>query len=251
MAQLVRACRGLYDLARAYQTPLVSGKDSMKNDSTMGGVKISVPPTLLVSAMGQIDDVSDALTLDVKTEGDVVYLLGTTKDETGGSEYFRLRGELDGLLPTPAGRHRYVGNRVPTVDAGRTLPLYRALESAIKKRLVRSAVTPALGGLALALSRCRHGRSASASMWILRGRPTSPRFPPTSRCSPNRTAGSSSRWRKADASAFESLFAGLPCRRIGTVTSTRRLTVAIGGRIRIDVPIAAMKSKYKKTLAHV
>src|SRR4029077_5825491 len=85
MAQLVRACRGLYDLPRAYQTPLVSGKDSMKNDSTMGGVRISVPPTLLVSAIGQIDDATEALTLDAKLEGDVVYLLGATRDETGGS----------------------------------------------------------------------------------------------------------------------------------------------------------------------
>jgi phosphoribosylformylglycinamidine synthase len=98
MAQLVRACRGLYDLTRAYATPLVSGKDSMKNDSTMGGVKISVPPTLLVSAIGQIDDVGTAVTLDVKSEGDLVYLLGTTHDETGGSDTLPAR-ERDGFRP--------------------------------------------------------------------------------------------------------------------------------------------------------
>ena len=57
LAQLVRACRGLYETALAYGTPLISGKDSMKNDVVMDGVKISVPPTLLVSAIGQIDDV--------------------------------------------------------------------------------------------------------------------------------------------------------------------------------------------------
>ena len=66
LAQLVRACRGLYATCRAYGVPLISGKDSMKNDAVMGGVKISVPPTLLVSAIGQIDDVQKAVTLDFK-----------------------------------------------------------------------------------------------------------------------------------------------------------------------------------------
>src|SRR4029077_3715615 len=103
LGQRVRACRGLYDLTCAYRTPLVSGKDSMKNDSTMGGVKISVPPTLLVSAIGQIDDVADALALDAELERDVVFLLGLTRDETGGSEYFRLRGERDGAAHASGG----------------------------------------------------------------------------------------------------------------------------------------------------
>ncbi|NIM62871.1 MAG: phosphoribosylformylglycinamidine synthase, partial [Acidobacteria bacterium] len=76
LAQLVRACRGLYDAVVAYGTPLISGKDSMKNDSTLGGVKISVPPTLLVSAIGQIDDVRNSRTLELKSEGDLVYLIG-------------------------------------------------------------------------------------------------------------------------------------------------------------------------------
>ena len=250
MAQLVRACRGLFDLARAYRTPLVSGKDSMKNDSTMGGVKISVPPTLLVSAVGQIDDVSDALTLDVKTEGDVVYLLGTTKDETGGSEYFRLRGELDGLRPAPGRPAPYVGNRVPRVDAVETLPLYRALESAMKKRLVRSAATPAKGGLALALSR-------SAMAGALGMKVDLDLAPDLAKLPPDVALFSESNGRfvvtvaATDASAFEALFGALPCRRIGTVTSGGTLTIALGGKIRIDAPIAAMKSAFKGTLAHV
>ena len=97
LAQLVRACRGLYEACRAYGTPLISGKDSMKNESTKGGVKIAVPPTLLVSALGRIDDVRDAITLEPKAAGDVVYVLGTTRDETGGSEYFRYLGARDGV----------------------------------------------------------------------------------------------------------------------------------------------------------
>ena len=55
MAQLVRSNKALYDYTTLYKTPAVSGKDSCKNDSTRGGKKISIPPTLLVSSIGQID----------------------------------------------------------------------------------------------------------------------------------------------------------------------------------------------------
>ena len=68
----------------------------MKNESTMGGVKIGVPPTLLLSAIGQIDDVYEALTLDFKQAGDAVFVLGDSGDEAGGSEYFRYLGDKMG-----------------------------------------------------------------------------------------------------------------------------------------------------------
>jgi phosphoribosylformylglycinamidine synthase len=250
MAQLVRACRGLYDLARAYRTPLVSGKDSMKNDSTMGGVKISVPPTLLVSTIGQIDDVADALTLDAKLEGDVVYLLGATRDETGGSEYFRLRGERDGATRDPGGPAPYVGNRVPTVDAAETLPLYRALEAASRRRLVRSVATPAKGGLALALARCAMAGELGMDLDL-------DQAPDLDGLPPDVALFSESNGRfvvmvaAKDAAAFSEHFAGLACRRIGVVTSAAFLRVKIGGKARVELSIAAMKAAYKETLAHV
>jgi phosphoribosylformylglycinamidine synthase len=250
MAQLVRACRGLYDLTRAYQTPLVSGKDSMKNDSTMGGVKISVPPTLLVSAIGQIDDVTDALTLDVKTEGDVVYLLGTTRNETGGSEYFRLRGERDHVRPAPGLPTPYVGNLVPHVDAAETLPLYRALEAASRRRLVRSAATPAKGGLALALARSAMAGELGLDLDL-------DKAPDLAALPPDIALFSESNGRflvtvaPHDSAAFGALFDGLACHRIGTVTSARLLRATLGGELRIDLSIAAMKDAYKRTLADV
>ena len=250
MAQLVRACRGLYDLTRAYRTPLVSGKDSMKNDSTMGGVKISVPPTLLVSALGQIEDVNDALTLDVKLAGDVVYLLGVTREETGGSEYFRLRGERDEAAAAPGGPAPYVGNRVPVVDAGATLPLYRALEGAIRRRLVRSAATPGKGGLALALARAGMAGELGLDLDL-------DRASDLAGLSPDIALFSESNGRfvvtvaSEDASTFELLFDGLACWRIGTVVAARSLRARLGGKLRVDLPIATMKAAYKETLAHV
>jgi len=249
MAQLVRACRGLYDLTRAYRTPLVSGKDSMKNDSTMGGVKISVPPTLLVSAIGQIDDATDAVTLDFKLAGDVVYLLGTTRDETGGSEYFRLRGELDRALREPGAPAPYVGNKVPGVNPDETLPLYRALEDAMRLKIVRSAATPAKGGLATAIARSAMAGELGAELDLgaapdLLALPDDVALFSESNGRFLVTVGAD------DARAFESLFAGLPCRRVGHVTADPRVAITLG-KSSLALTVADMKSAYKETLAHV
>ncbi|MDI1443071.1 AIR synthase-related protein [Polyangium sp. 6x1] len=138
LAQLVRACEGLYEACVAYGLPLISGKDSMKNDATMGGVKISVPPTLLVSVIGQMKDVRRALTLSPRAPGDVVYLLGETEDACGESELSRLLGlSLDG---------------VPRTDPKRFAARYHAFAAAHEAGLVRSAHTLSRGGLAVALS---------------------------------------------------------------------------------------------------
>ena len=72
----------------AYCIPLTSGKDSMKNDFKADGVKISVPPTVLYSMTAKMEDVRRAVTSDFKQADDVVYLLGETYDELGGSEYY-------------------------------------------------------------------------------------------------------------------------------------------------------------------
>ncbi|GAB4257278.1 phosphoribosylformylglycinamidine synthase subunit PurS [Deferrisoma sp.] len=138
LAQLVRANEALYDLTVAYGIPLVSGKDSMKNDYIHGDLKISIPPTLLVSVIGRIEDVRRCVTMDAKRPGDRVYVLGVTRPELGGSEYWAHLG--------------YVGNRVPRVRPEETLPLYRNLEAAIRDGLVASCHDCSDGGLAVALA---------------------------------------------------------------------------------------------------
>jgi phosphoribosylformylglycinamidine synthase len=250
MAQLVRGCRGLYDLTRAYGTPLISGKDSMKNDSTMGGVKISVPPTLLVSAIGQIDDVSRAVTLDTKLAGDEVFLLGTTRDETGGSEYFRLRGEIDGVRAATGLPQPYVGSRVPVVDEHETRPLYRALEAATRRGLVRSAATPAKGGLALALARSAMAGELGLDVDLDAAHDLA-ELPPDVALFSESNGRFVVTVAAKDARELEAVFAGLPCRRLGSVTEEPQLRVRIGGRLRVDVTVASMKRPYKETLGRV
>jgi phosphoribosylformylglycinamidine synthase len=248
MAQLVRACRGLHEACVAYRTPLVSGKDSMKNESTMGGVKISVPPTLLVSAMGQIDDVRTAVTLEPKRTGDVVFLLGRTADETGAGEYLRYRGTADGLRAKPGEPSGYVGNKVPRVDVAETLPLYEAFETAVRAGIVRSAATPAMGGWALAFARCAMAAETGMELDL-------DAYPDAATLAPDTLLFSESNGRflvtvaPEDAGRFAAHFAEGNCTRVGTVTDETRLRVRIGGTLRVDLEVEAMKRAFKETLA--
>jgi phosphoribosylformylglycinamidine synthase len=250
LAQLVRACRGLFDATRAYGTPLISGKDSMKNDSMMGGVKISVPPTLLVSAIGQIDDVRDAVTLDLKEPGDAVFLVGTTRNETGASEYLRWRGERDGLEP-PAGEPRpYVGNKAPRLDPDETLPLYRAFEAALGDGIVRSAATPARGGLGVALARAAMAGELGLDL-DLDGCPDLRELPPDAALFSESNGRFVVTVAASDADAFARRMEGLPCRLVGKVTSQPRLVVRLGEGAVVDADVLELKKTWKERLADV
>jgi phosphoribosylformylglycinamidine synthase len=216
----------------------------MKNDSTMGGVKISVPPTLLVSAIGQIDDVRRAVTLDPKGVSDAVFVLGATRDETGGGEYLRWRGDRDRAPRAPGAPQPWVGNKAPALDPQETLPLYRALEGAIHAGLVRSVAVPARGGLAPALARMAMaarlgldldiagcGEPAALALDALLFSESNGRFVVTT--------------RDADAAAFAERFGGLRCARVGVVTAEPRLVVRCGGRRAIDVAVADLVTAFK------
>jgi len=139
LAQLVRSNMALYDFCKQYQIPLISGKDSMKNDYGSGKNKISIPPTLLFTLISKMDDVEKMVTMDFKKEGDRIFLLGETKNELAGSEYFIYHGRpREGF--------------VPKVDAGKFMKSYYSLKKAIDAGLVRSAHDLSDGGLAVALS---------------------------------------------------------------------------------------------------
>ncbi len=138
LAQLVRANETLRDLTIAYGVPCISGKDSMKNDYQIGTVRISVPPTLLFSTIGKLEDVRRVITMDVKKPGDIVYVLGKTYRELGGSEYYALHGAI--------------GNAVPKVRPEAAKTLYRRLGRAIQEGLVASCHDCSDGGLGVAVA---------------------------------------------------------------------------------------------------
>ena len=138
LAQLVRACRGLAAACRAYQLPLISGKDSMKNDARVGGRKISIRPTLLISLMGVIEDVRRAQTTDFKSPGDLLFVVGETRGELGGTCFERISGVAHGPCPS--------------VRLGPARESYRAMHGAIRQGTVRSCHDLADGGLWVALA---------------------------------------------------------------------------------------------------
>jgi phosphoribosylformylglycinamidine synthase II len=136
MGGLVRAAQGCHDAALAYGTPFVSGKDSLNNEYVdPQGVKRPIPPTLLVSSMGIVPDVRQTATVDLKAAGDLLYIVGETRAELGGSLYYRLHGRVGMSVPTP----------VP--DAVETM---RALHGAMRAGLVRACHDLSEGGLAVA-----------------------------------------------------------------------------------------------------
>ncbi|WP_264704067.1 phosphoribosylformylglycinamidine synthase subunit PurL [Wolbachia endosymbiont (group A) of Volucella inflata] len=142
--QLKRAAEACYDFATAFKTPFISGKDSMFNDFKgydENGEKmmISAPPSLLISAIGVIENIENAVSLDVKMPGDLIYVLGETLDELGRSEY-QLYSGID-------------NNNVPKVDAKSARKLYERYNQAIKDGLIASAIAPNLGGLVIALAK--------------------------------------------------------------------------------------------------
>ncbi|MGL4853772.1 MAG: AIR synthase-related protein [Lentisphaeria bacterium] len=139
MAQLVRSCQALYDYSKSFQVPCISGKDSCKNDSTIGDKKISIPPTLLFSSIAKMDDITTAIDLSAKNAGDLLYVIGNTKKELGGSEYYSSLG--------------YVGNSVPKVDVEVAKSTYAAVSEITKAGLVKSLTTPCFGGLAVSFAK--------------------------------------------------------------------------------------------------
>jgi phosphoribosylformylglycinamidine synthase len=151
LGQLKRACQACYDYATTYGTPFVSGKDSMFNDfkgfdEEGNPVKISVLPTLLVSTIGVMQDSRKAVSIDSKFAGDLVYVLGTTRNELGGSEYFAMKGEQE------RGK-KFIGNSVPKVNADMNKSLYQSLSKAIDEGLVSSAISVHRGGVGVALAK--------------------------------------------------------------------------------------------------
>jgi len=144
LGQLKEAARACYESTVAMGTPLISGKDSMFNDfngfdENDEPVKISIPPTLMVSSMGVMEDVNHCQTMDLKMAGDLIYVIGETKNELGGSEYYHM--------------HDAIGNEVPKVNTDVALERYRKFYRANQKNLMASTASVSLGGLGATLAK--------------------------------------------------------------------------------------------------
>ncbi len=234
LAQLVRANMALYDVTTAYGVPCISGKDSMKNDYQIGGTKISIPPTLLFSVLGRMADVRQAVTMDAKEAGHLVYVLGETFAELGGSEWYALHGAI--------------GNAVPRVDTGKAKKLYQALHRAIAAGLVASCHDCSDGGLGVALTECAF--SGGLGMMIdLRRVPAIG----IDRDDTLLFSESASRFVVTVAPGhrekFAALLQGCPAAEVGTVVSAGLLKIdGLQGRRVIEEDIYELKAAWQRPL---
>lgn len=138
LGSLVRCAQGCYDAAVAYGTPFISGKDSLYNEYTEKGKSLAIPGTILISSIGILDDVRKAVTMDFKKAGHAVYVIGSTRNELGGSIYLDNLGQL--------------GAQVPTVDFKAAVQTYTAVSSAVSAGLVSAVHDCSEGGLGVALA---------------------------------------------------------------------------------------------------
>jgi len=235
LAGLVRACQGCYDIAKVFGTPFISGKDSLNNCYLVDGNLVSIPPTLLVSALAVVDDVRACISMDLKEPGDYLYIVGLTYEELGGSQYYCRRG--------------LIGNRVPRVDAHASRRAMSALSRACRSGLVRSCHDCSEGGLGVAaaemafagnrgleidLARVSTGEQISRNDYLLFSESNS-RF--LVEVHPDR------------AEEFEAVLGDVRHARIGVVCEEGRFVArGLGGENVMDLEIAAMREAWQAPL---
>jgi len=236
LGSLVRAAQACYDTALAYGAPFISGKDSLYNEYEMGnGESICIPPTLLVSAMAVMDDVNKSITMDCKKSGDLIYIVGKTYSEMGGSHYFSVRG--------------YIGNSVPKVYPERGREIMAALSKATAKGLVKACHDLSEGGIGVAaaemafagglgvqvdLNNVLLGENIDRDDYVLFSE-SNTRF--LVEIAPE------------DKTDFEKLMANADCAQIGQVTSDKIVKVlGRGGKALVSAGITTLKEAWQKPL---
>ncbi len=201
LGSLVEAARGCHDAALLYRTPFISGKDSLNNEY-MGtdGQRHAIPPTLLISSIGVMKDVTEAVTMDLKEAGNELHLVGKFVPTFGGSHFSMITSQFE-------------NEPVPTVNET-TPQVYKALHQAIKAKLIRSCHDLSEGGLAVTAAEMCIGGRLGLDLTLAVAPHQTPRilFGETTGCLLVEIA-------PANVAAFESIFKGLPFVKIGQVTS--------------------------------
>jgi len=248
LGSLVRAALACHDVATVLGTPFISGKDSLNNEFRPLGAKepISIPPSLLISALGQVDDVGCCVTMDLKEPGNLLYLVGLTLAELGGSHFALVEG--------------LSGGNVPKVDPQVAKKTFAAMHQAINAGLVRACHDLSEGGLAVAAAEMAFAGGLGAKISLA----DVPCLPSPS----GRGAGgegsvpvlsttallfseSNTRFlcevRPENAAAFESALGGIPYARIGEVIDNGRLEIR-GETTVVGTDLKTLKEAWQKPL---
>jgi phosphoribosylformylglycinamidine synthase len=236
LGALVRAAQACQDGAMGYETPFISGKDSLNNEFVCeDGSVIAIPSTLLISAISIVDDVNKCVTMDAKRGGNFIFIVGQTKNELGGSHYYKINGHL--------------GANVPTVDIKTAAITARKISVAISAGLVASCHDCSEGGLAVALAEMAFAGGLGIEA-DLRGLPISD---DCSRVDTQLFSESNARYivevepEKYD--AFAKAMLNVPFGHIGSVIDDARLIIkAKAVKTVIDIDLDTLKAAWQKPL---
>jgi len=233
LGSLVRAAEACRDVALAYGMPFISGKDSLNNEFRAGELHITIPPTLLISALGRIEDVRRCITMDLKEPGNLLFLIGSTKDEMGGSHY-NLVNRLEHGLP-------------PEVDLNLAPAIFIKLHEAIERGLVRSCHDLSEGGLAVAAAEMAFAGNIGADLTY------APRTPAPMTDDIELFSESTTRFlvevAPAQVHSLKECFVNLPLAEIGKTCSEPRLRIAgTAGEWIVTAKLGELKEAWQKTL---
>jgi phosphoribosylformylglycinamidine synthase len=235
LGSLVRAAQACYDMAIVYGTPFISGKDSLYNEYETGTESICIPPTLLISAMAVMDDVKKAVSMDCKRAGDLIYIIGDTYKEMGGSHYYAVRG--------------HVGNDVPKVRPETGKKTMDALAAAMKQGLVRACHDCSEGGIGVAAAEMAFAGGLGMTLELKKV----PLGEKMDRDDFVLFSESNSRFiaevAPADKRTFEAAIAGVRFAEVGRVTDSQKFEVeGLGGGAVVDESLDALKEAWQQPL---
>jgi phosphoribosylformylglycinamidine synthase len=241
LGSLVRAALGCHDVAVAWSTPFISGKDSLNNefsyvDASGRRQTVSIPPSLLISALGQIDDISLAVTMDAKEVGNLIYLVGQTRTELGGSHF--------ALVNDPE------GGDAPQVDLAAAPKIFQAVHRAIGKRLVRSCHDLSEGGLVVAAAEMAFAGDRGLELDLSSLRKATGLDDVTTLLFSESNTRFLMEVPPEHRAEFESVFSSLPVVLLGRVTDGSQFRVSDGNNVRlIDSSLTELKRAWKSPLA--
>ena len=231
LGSLVKACEACYDFAKAFRTPFISGKDSLYNESPLG----PVTPTLLITALGIVPDIRSAVSMDVKAPNNLIYIVGKTFKELGGSEYHQLKG--------------FLGKTVPKARPNQARKTFKTVTEAIDSGLVKACHDLSEGGLAVAAAEMAFAGGYGMELDL--------RKVPREALSRNDFvlfSESNSRFlvevSEKAREDFAALMKGQVYAETGKVTENRRLCIhGLNGEVVVDVSIGDLLANWKRTLS--
>ena len=236
LGSLVRAALACHDVSIALGTPFVSGKDSLNNEMrTPSGDLISIPSSLLISAMGEVSDVNRCVTMDLKESGNYVYIIGRTLDEMGGSHFSLVESDALGC------------GEVPDQNPILACEIFEAVHQAIMDNLCRSVHDLSEGGLAVAAAEMSFAGGLGINLDV--GRMIEcPVHNPAVRLFSESNTRFLIEVEPENAVVFESGFADLPYARLGVVTADRMVVLRDGGNTLIRDTLDSLKESWQKPL---